>query len=280
MVKIKGLIISALAITMALFHLYTGGIHILPSLQQRGLHFGLGIALIFLLYPTIKSRNIERPGSIVFFIDLFLAFSAFLLGIYFFNSYLEIIIGLVRPSTLLVVTGLISIIITLEATRRIIGWTLPVIAVIFLVYATFGQNLPLLLSHSGYSLERIFTEVGLSSEGLFGVTLGVSATYVVLFILFGSFLEKSGAGKLLIDLAFSFVGRFRGGPAKVAVLASAFTGSVSGYSVSNVATTGVITIPLMKKSGYTPRYAAAVEAAASSGSMILQIGRASCRERV
>lgn len=269
MSKSKALIVSVIALIMALFHLYSGGIEIFPALQQRGVHFGLAIALIFILYPVKRFKEKTKTKSFFTIIDYLLAVCAIVVGFYVFTDFITISTSLSNPTSFMFYISIIGIILTLEASRRIMGWALPILSLIFLVYAFFGENLPILFAHSGYSVERIVTQIGLSSAGIFGVSLGVSATYVVLFIIFGTFLERSGGGQLLIDLAFSMVGRFRGGAAKVAVVASALTGSVNGYAVSNVATTGVLTIPLIKKSGYSARYAGAVESAASTGSMIL-----------
>ena len=269
MTKIKIVLVITIVLIMAAFHLYSGGIQIFPALQQRGIHFGFALALIFLLYPYRKYKDGKKPGIFSYSIDFVLAGCAIFTGIYIYNNFITLSISLNNPSPLLLAIGIFCIVLTLEATRRILGLALPILALLFVGYALWGHHLPMLFAHSGYSLERIITTIGLSSGGILGITLGVSATYVVLFIVFGAFLERSGAGKLFIDLAFSLVGKFRGGAAKVAVVASALTGSVNGYAVSNVATTGVLTIPLMKKGGYPKHYAGAVESAASTGSMIL-----------
>ncbi|GAE28586.1 TRAP-type uncharacterized transport system [Halalkalibacter wakoensis JCM 9140] len=262
-----------LAFFLAFFHLYAGGIQIFPSMQQRGVHLGFALALIFLLYPFIKNPNsdegIAGRGKIAWTTDILLAGASIFLGIYIYIYFIDLSMAFSSPTITMMVVGVLSIILTLEAARRIIGWALPILATLFLVYAFFGEKLPLLFAHSGYSMQRIITQVGLSNEGVFGIPLGVSATYVVLFVLFGSFLEKSGAGKFFIDLAFSLVGRFRGGAAKVSIVSSALFGSISGSQVGNVATTGILTIPLMKRGGYKAQYAGAVESVASTGGMLL-----------
>ncbi|SDG91947.1 TRAP transporter, 4TM/12TM fusion protein [Alteribacillus persepolensis] len=266
--SVKKWMIFSIAIVLTVFHLYSGGVQIFPALQQRGVHFGLTLALIFLLYPMVKNNDKQNQRFSII-MDIVLALVTIILGVYIYQNFINLTTFLNQPTQLMVIAGALMIILTLEATRRIIGWALPIISLLFLAYALWGSNLPLLFAHSGFTLDRLVTQVGLSSQGILGTPLGVSATYVVLFIMFGTFLERSGTGKFLIDLAFSAVGKFRGGAAKVAVVASAFTGSVNGYAVSNVATTGVLTIPLIKRSGYSSRYAAAVESAASTGSMIL-----------
>jgi len=266
-------IIALIAIFMALFHLYAGGIQLFPATQQRAAHLALGLVLIFLIYPLFKEEGQtieekkESRATTVF--NIVLAVLGLGSGIYVFVNYIEIASGLYAPSTMTVIVSLVIIALTLEASRRVLGNALPIIAMVFLAYAFIGDRLPLLFAHSGYSFERIVTQIGLSNEGIMGVPLGVSATYIVLFVVFGSMLEKSGAGKLFIDIAMGAVGKFRGGSAKVSVVSSALFGSISGSQVANVATTGVLTIPLMKKGGYKKEYAAAVEATASTGGMFL-----------
>jgi TRAP transporter 4TM/12TM fusion protein len=265
-------IITLVAIFMALFHLYAGGIQLFPATQQRAVHLALGLVLIFLIYPLFKEEGElgeKKESRVTSTFNIILALTGLGAGIYVFANYIEIASGLYEPSTMTVIVSLVLIILTLEASRRVLGNALPIIAMVFLAYAFIGDKLPLLVAHSGYSFERIVTQIGLSNEGIMGVPLGVSATYIVLFVVFGSMLEKSGAGKLFIDLALGAVGKFRGGAAKVSVVSSALFGSISGSQVANVATTGVLTIPLMKKGGYKKEYAAAVEATASTGGMFL-----------
>lgn len=263
-------IIGGIALLLALFHLYAGGIQLLPATQQRAIHLGVGLALIFLLHSSLaksESNSIKSQLGKVF--ALLLAVVALIAGGYIVVHYIELATSLSSPTTLTLVIGLLMIILTLEASRRMLGWALPIIASIFLAYAFFGDRLPLMFAHSGLSMERIITQIGLSNNGIFGTPLGVSASYVVLFVIFGAFLEKSGAGGIFIDLAMALVGRFRGGAAKVAVVASSLFGSISGSQVANVVSTGVLTIPLMKKGGYKPEYAGAVESVASTGGMLL-----------
>lgn len=271
-------IIGILATLMGLFHLYGGGIQLFPATQQRAVHIGFALALIFLLYPYFKrEKNEQANRQKSFFIksgwnwvlNFLMSIGALAIGVYIFTNYIELTVSLNSPNTWTLVTGVMIILLTLEASRRVMGWGLPIISIVFLVYAFMGEYLPLMFAHSGFSFERIITQVGLSNEGLLGIPLGVSASYIILFVIFGSFLERSGAGQLFIDLAMALVGRFRGGPAKVAVVTSALFGSISGSPSSNVVTTGVLTIPLMKKAGYKPEYAGAVEAIASTGGMIL-----------
>jgi TRAP transporter 4TM/12TM fusion protein len=163
----------------------------------------------------------------------------------------------------------LCIIMVLDATRRAIGWPLPIVTILFLLYAYFGYLIPGGFGHRGYNLHRILNQMYMTTDGIFGIPLGVVVTIVFLFILFGEFLDNSGGGKFFINFAVSLAGRLRGGPAKIAVLSSGLMGMISGSSIANVATTGTFTIPLMKKIGYRPEFAGAVEAAASTGGQIM-----------
>ncbi|MBT8371312.1 MAG: TRAP transporter permease, partial [Deltaproteobacteria bacterium] len=165
--------------------------------------------------------------------------------------------------------GIVLVLLVLEATRRVIGLNLTSIAALALLFGYFGPWMPELIVHKGYSIERIATTLSLTTEGIFGLPLGVAATFVFIFILFGAFLDKTGAGTFFINLSYSITGRFSGGPAKTAVVASGFMGSVAGSAVANVVATGSFTIPMMKKIGYRPHVAAAVEAAASTGGQLM-----------
>ncbi|MEK3935612.1 TRAP transporter permease [Sporosarcina sp. FSL W7-1349] len=262
-------IVGSLALLLALFHLYAGGVQLLPATQQRAIHLGVGLALVFLFRSATKENEGNLSGRLGNVMNPLLAAIALLACGYIVVNYIELATSLYNPSTWTLVVGIIIILLTLEASRRMLGWALPIIAAVFLAYAFWGNHLPLLFAHSGLSFERIVTQIGLSNQGIFGTPLGVSASYVVLFVIFGAFLEKSGAGGLFIDLAMALVGRFRGGAAKVSVIASSLFGSISGSQVANVVSTGVLTIPLMKKGGYKSEYAGAVESVASTGGMLL-----------
>ncbi|MCG7335806.1 TRAP transporter permease [Sporosarcina sp. ACRSM] len=265
-------IIAVLALVMAFFHLYSGGIQLLPATQQRAIHLGLAFALVFLIYPIFQKKDEDKKAEqkgISLFINITLAMLSLGVGSYMTVRYLELPLELSAPSTLTLTVGVLVILLTLEVARRMLGVALPIIAIVFLVYAFIGDKLPLMIQHSGYSFERIITQIGLTNQGIFGIPLGVSASYIVLFVVFGAMLERSGAGAMFMDLALALVGRFRGGPAKVSVVASALFGSISGSQVANVVTTGVLTIPLMKRGGYKKDFAGAVEAVASTGGMIL-----------
>jgi TRAP transporter 4TM/12TM fusion protein len=249
-----------LAVAISLFHLYTGGFGLLSSLDQRGIHLLFMLILAFLSTGMQKGRLNWWDGVSIAFV---IASSLYLLFTWRERS------GAYIPTYADVIFGAMLIISVLEASRRHLGWALPITSMIFLAYALWGSELPGMLAHKQYSLRRLVSFLYTTTEGIYGLPIGISATFVILFILFGAFLNASGAGKLFIDVAFSLTGRARGGPAKAAVASSALMGSISGSPIANVVTTGTFTIPLMKKMGYPPYVAAAVEAVASTGGMIM-----------
>lgn len=260
-----GKITVIIAIIMSLFHLYTAGFGTLLSVKQRSLHIIFAFALGFLLFPATKKSKKDRVSilDIVFAILVVIVFG------YLFVFVTEIANKGGNLNTIDLIFGSLAILITLEITRRVVGPELPIVAILFLLYAKFGPYLPGALGHRGYSFERIISHMYLTLEGILGIPIGVSATYVFLFILFGSFLDKTGVGKFFIDLAYSLTGHTKSGPAMTAVVASGLMGSISGSSVANTVTTGAFTIPLMKKTGYKPYFAGAVEATASTGGQIM-----------
>ena len=262
------IIISIIAISMSVFQFYTGGFGLWLALKQRALHLAFALALIFLLYPSTK-KGIDSDKDKVPFIDIILAFIGAATSLYLIVYYKELVFRAGLPSTIDLIMGGITIILVLEATRRAIGPELPIVVIVFLLYAYFGPYMPGYFAHRGYSLERIIEHLYMQTEGIYGIPLGVSSSFVFLFILFGAVLNKTGMGKFFIDLSMALAGHTTGGPAKVAVIASGFMGSVSGSSVANVVTTGSFTIPLMKSIGYKKDFAGAVEAAASTGGQIM-----------
>ncbi len=266
--KLKGNvnnIARVIAIAMSLFHLYTAGFGTLLSYKQRSLHIMFAFVLGFLLYPSGKKSNKEKPS----FLDyICITLTVLVFGyIFVFSDTIAAKGG--SATSIDLVLGMLAILITLEITRRAVGPELPIVAILFLIYAYFGPYMPGLLAHRGFSIERIISHMYLGLEGIMGIPLGVSATFVFMFILFGAVLDKTGVGKFFIDLAYGLTGSFKSGPAMTAVVASGFMGSISGSSVANTVTTGAFTIPLMKKTGYKPYFAGAVEAAASTGGQIM-----------
>lgn len=259
--KVAAVIGTVLAIGLALVHLRQP-LYPIDPWSLRLIHLGLGMAIAFLILPLVKKRKI----GIIDFLLVALAIAA--------NGYVLVFMdGIIArfsvPSTMDLVAGALIIILVLEMTRRVVGLPLVIIATAFILYAYFGPYMPELLWHKGYSVSRIIDHLSLYMEGIYGVPLGASASYVILFIILGAFLLVTKTGDFFMDMANSVAGRARGGPAKVAVLASAFFGTISGSSVANVTSTGSYTIPLMKKTGYQPHFAAAVEATASSGGQIM-----------
>jgi len=260
--------VTAVAITLSLFQLYTAGISPLAAIYQRSVHLVLILVLVFALYPPIKTAAKDKV-DIYMIIDGLLILLAITIGAYIWIEFNDIVDRQGDWITTDVIMGSIALCLVMEATRRVIGLFMSAIAMIFLLFTYFGPWMPDLLAHKGYSIERIVTTLYLTTEGIWGLPTGVAATFVFVFILFGSFLERTGGGDFFIDLAYAMTGRMTGGPAKTAILASGFMGSVSGSAVANVVTTGSFTIPMMKKVGYKPHVAGAIEAAASTGGQIM-----------
>lgn len=257
------IIIVSLALTF--FQLYTAGISMFTAWIQRDVHLVLILILVFLIFPLRRGGGLDRATRL----DWLLILLALASGGYVIIYYQDIVNRLGVPTTADLVFGGIMILLVLEATRRATGWVLVVIAGTFLIYNFIGPYIPGMLGHKGYSLSRVISQMYLTTEGIFGVPLGVSANYIFLFIFLTAMLEKLGMGEFLLKLAMALMGRFSGGPAKTAVLASGLMGTISGSAVANVVGTGTFTIPLMIKNGYRPHFAGAVEACASSGGQLM-----------
>lgn len=257
--------VSALAITFSIFQLYTATFGVLDAQLQRAVHLGFGLALVYLLYPSRKrwSRTKVHP------LDVVLAILGAASPAYIVLEYQQLVLrsGTVTTSDLAV--GLIGILLVVEATRRVVGIPMVMVVLCFIAYAFAGPYMPGVLAHRGLTLNQLVGHLYFTTEGIFGIPLGVSSTFIFLFILFGAYLESTGLGKFFIDLANSIAGWASGGPAKVAVLSSGLMGTVSGSSVANVVGTGSLTIPMMKKLGYHKNFAGAVEAAASTGGQLM-----------
>lgn len=266
--KLTGLIEKLtifIAIAMSLFHLYTARFGTLLSAKQRSLHIIFSFVLGFLLYPATKKSDKSKPSTLDY---IFIGLSVIVFG-YLFVYVEEIAFKGVDITAIDMVFGGIAILLTLEITRRVVGPELPIVAILFLLYARFGPYLPGALGHRGFAWRSIIRHMYLTLEGILGIPISVSSTFVFMFILFGTFLDKTGVGRFFIDLAYSLTGHLKSGPAMTAVVASGFMGSISGSSVANTVTTGAFTIPLMKETGYEPYFAGAVEAAASTGGQIM-----------
>ncbi len=262
---IFGKMITFIAAGIALYHLYTAYFGPPFAVLFRNIHWMLLAVLIFLVYPIRKKRVTSRPGLF----DLLCVALSLVVGFYLWLNWSAIAARAGAPITADIILGALLVLLVFEAARRTVGWPIILVSVLFLFYAYFGQAMPGMLAHRGYSIARIFPYLYLTDAGIFGIPLGVSARFILLFIVFGTFLDRSGAGIFFRDLSLALTGRFVGGPAKSAVIFSAFIGSITGSSTANVVTTGTFTIPLMKKLGYDPAFAAGVEADASTGGQIL-----------
>ncbi len=258
-------LVSLTAVALSLYHLYTSYFGTPVTLQHRSLHVAVILMLVFFLYPPLKTAK----RNVLPWYDALLALMALSTTVYIFVEYEGIIQRGGIPNNWDLLFGGILVLLVLEAARRVTGWGLPVLASLFLVYGLFGRELGGIFRHRGYEWQEIVGYMYQTTEGVYSTAIGVSATYIFLFILFGAFLQKSGMGQFFNDLALAIAGQTRGGPAKVSVIASGFLGSINGAAVANVVTTGSFTIPLMKKIGYKRDFAGAVEASASVGGQIL-----------
>jgi len=261
-------VIPTIAVVWSLFQLSIASWLILDSTYIRSIHLGFALLIVFLNYPVFKQKRfglkfLSATDRIPVF-DYILAIIACLCALYLVLDYVGITTRYGAPIQRDIVIGIILTLLLLEAARRVIGPALPIIAICFCVYAFFGPYMPDLIAFKGVSLNRFVGQMTMSTEGIYGIPLDVSATIVFLFVLFGAMLDKAGAGRYFIQLALSLLGGFKGGPAKAAILGSGLTGMVSGSSIANIVTTGTFTIPMMKKVGYPATKAAAVEVAAST----------------
>ncbi|MBP1715305.1 MAG: transporter, fusion protein, partial [Deltaproteobacteria bacterium] len=257
--------IAGIAIAMSAYHLYTGAFGALEALLHRSIHLAFTFALVFLIHPFSKAYARRWVDFLMTGLSLLCIFYIFWEYDYFILRY-----PYVHPLTKtdMVLGGLFTLLL-LEASRRSIGWAMPITALVFIGYAFVGPSLPGMLRHAGVPLETIIDQLYMTTEGVFGIPLGVSSTYVILFVIFGAFLEKSGTGQFFMELAAATTGKSRGGPGKIAVVSSAFFGTISGSAVANVMVTGQFTIPMMKRTGFQPHFAGAVEATASTGGQIM-----------
>ncbi|MCK4768450.1 MAG: TRAP transporter large permease subunit, partial [Desulfobacula sp.] len=246
LIKITTWIIMIIAVSLSLYQLYTAGVAALTALVQRSIHLGAILSLTFLIKPAFFKIRKDK-FSFWLFLDWILVGLSIYCTFYIINDLTAIF---ERQGDWLLSDRIVSIIgtlLVLEACRRVIGNIMTGICALGIAYAMFGPYMPDLIIHKGYSIERITTTLWLTTEGIFGLPIGVAATFVFVFVLFGAILETTGGGAFFIDMAYALTGRFSGGPAKASVVASGFMGSVSGSAVGNVAATGSFTIPMMKK---------------------------------
>ena len=258
-----------LAVALGLFHLYTGYAGLLSATSQRAIHWGLLGAVLFLMHPTRKPADGTKTPLWATLWDV-VCFGLFVgSSLYLLLTWEDRVVRVGMPSSEELFWGGVMIVLTLEGARRTAGFFLPFIALLFLAYAYFGAYMPGVFQHRGYSLTRIISYMYTTSSGIYGVPIGVSASFIFLFVLFGAFLNVSGGGRFFMELSFALTGRFVGGTAKTAVVSSALMGTMSGSPIANAVTTGTITIPLMRQSGYSTNMACAIESVASTGGMIM-----------
>ncbi|WP_298030445.1 TRAP transporter permease [uncultured Dysosmobacter sp.] len=259
-----------LGLILAVIQIY-GGLRPIATQTLRAVHVALGLGMAFMVYPVLKKKE-GRPdfkeNKVMFLIDLACTVGIILCCTYFIMELDALAYRGGNPSTMDVIVSCVAVLLVLESCRRSLGAAMPIIAVIFIAYAMLG-NLPGFLQHRAIDLEWLSTHLFLTTEGVFGTTIGASATTVFLFVLFGAALEKTGGGEFFLQLAYSVCGRFRGGTAKVAVVGSGLMGMISGSAVANVAGVGSIAIPLMKQTGYSADDAGAIEAVSASGGLIM-----------
>ena len=268
-------IVGSALVVLSLFHYYTAGFGLLSEMVHRGIHLAFVTALVFLVFPIFK-RGYEQPAESSLLRPLGIPFYDWILAIGAVVAVLhvpliplsELAFRVGNPTQTDVILGGVLIVCLLEAVRRSVGWPLPVIAILFMAYALYGQNMPGILVHPGASVSNLVNHLYLTTQGIYGIALGVVATYVFHFVLFGVCATRIGLGQLFLDCAAWVAGRFAGGPAKISIFGSGLFGMISGSSVANTVTVGSLTIPAMIRMGYRREFAAAVEATSSTGGQI------------
>ncbi|EXL05864.1 TRAP transporter permease [Brucella anthropi] len=268
-------IVGALLIALSIFHYYTAGFGLLSEMVHRGIHLSFVLGLVFLVFPFSR-KGYDKPTTSSWLRPLGISIIDWALAIIAVVSVAhvpmipldDLAFRVGNPTTTDVVLGGLLILVLLEATRRSVGWPLPIISVLFMLYALYGQHMPGILVHPGATVSQLVDHLYLTTQGIYGIALGVVATYVFHFVLFGVFATRIGLGQLFLDCAAWVAGRFAGGPAKVSIFGSALFGMISGSSVANTVTVGSLTIPAMIRLGYKRHFAAAVESASSTGGQI------------
>ncbi len=266
-------VVPLIAVAWCIFQLSIASWLIISSAYIRSIHLGFALLITYFSLPALKNPakgffSFLSAKKHIPFIDIVLGISACMAALYYFIDYNGLAMRSGAPLQKDIIIGIILVILLLEASRRVIGPTLTVITSLFSIYVFFAEYMPEAFAFKSSSLSKFIGKIALSTEGIYGIPLDVSATIVFLFVLLGSMLDKAGAGKFFIEIALSLLGKFKGGPAKAAIIGSGFTGMISGSSIANIVTTGTFTIPLMKKVGYPPTKAAAIEVAASTDGQI------------
>lgn len=273
----QGVLLLGTALIWSLFQLWVasplpyydwpiiGSFGIFNDTEVRAIHLGFAIFLAFTAFPaTSRSPQYRVPLN-----DIVLSIIGAFCASYLFTFYDQLVARPGLPNTQDLIVSVIGILLLLEATRRTLGPPLMIVAIVFLVYSVAGPYMPEIIAHKGVTLKELVNHQWLTTEGVFGIAVGVSSSFVFLFVLFGALLDKAGAGNYFIQVAFSLLGHMRGGPAKAAVVASGLTGLISGSSIANVVTTGTFTIPMMKRVGFSSEKAGAVEVASSVNGQIM-----------
>ncbi len=264
---LKSFAFYALAL-MSIYHFYASGFGTIREILHRGIHISFVVGLVFIFYSWKKIDHSKINFKIPY-IDIIFSILVVVSALYLPLLPPEVLASRVgNPENVEIIMGSFLIILTLEAARRSIGFTLPFICILFILFALFGPYFPGALKHGGASWVGFVNHIYITNQGIYGIAVGVMAQYVFLFILFGVLATRIGLGQLFIDLAMVIAGKYSGGPAKVAIFSSAFLGTISGSSIANTVTTGSLTIPAMKKVGYPPHFSGAVEATASTGGQI------------
>ncbi len=254
-----------LAVMISLYHFITSYTGYPATHLHRSLHVAMMIAMTFLLYP----RGKKSSRTVIAWYDWVFAILGGSVAAYVWIDYVGFINRMGMPNTMDVIMGTILVLLVLEASRRISGWPLVILSLLFIAYGLFGQDIPGIFTHRGYNWPKLVNHIFINTEGIYGTSVSVASSYIFLFILFGAVMNKSGMGQFFNDIALALAGHTKGGPAKVSVIASGFLGSINGSAIANVVTTGAFTIPLMKKTGYSKNFAGSVEASASVGGQLL-----------
>ena len=274
LLPVAGWIVAGLLMALSLFHYYTAGFGLLRETTHRGIHMAFVLGLIFLVFAANRKSNAAQPAVDWFkpfgipVWDWAMALAAVVSSLYVPYIFEDLAFRVGNPMRIDVIMGTLLIIVLLEATRRSVGLALPLIAISLMLYALYGQSFPGIFIHPGNTWSGVVNHLYLTSQGVFGIALGVVATYVFHYVLFGVLATRIGLGKFFIDLASAAFGRFVGGPAKVSIFGSGLFGMISGSSIANTVTVGSLTIPAMIRLGYPRHFAAAVEATASTGGQI------------
>lgn len=254
-----------LAIFVSCYHLYTAAFGPPVTLKHRSLHVAMMLVMAFMMYPFSSKSNFKK----VSWVDWGLVILSAIVPLYVWIDYLGVVDRAGRPSDTDMLVASLLVFLVLEASRRVTGWALSILSLIFIAYGLWGRDLPGMFAHRGYDWLVLSNHFFANTEGIYGTSVSVAASYIFLFILFGAVMGKSGMGQFFNDIALALAGHTKGGPAKVSVIASGFLGSINGSAIANVVTTGAFTIPLMKKTGYSAEFAGAVESSASVGGQLL-----------